>query len=391
MIPTGAGQTTRAGRYIRQPTGYRAFIPAPLPPDPPLQIDNELLTVLSDADQALGRLDGSTEMLPNPNLFVAVYVKKEAVLSSQIEGTQASLSDVLEYEAMQASRRPRGDVSEVVNYVAAMNHGLERLKTLPLSNRLLREIHAVLLQEVRGQEKLPGEFRRSQVWFGGIEPMTAEFVPPPHLESEHAMAELESYIHTGQTTPVLIKAGLIHSQFEIIHPFLDGNGRMGRLLITFFLCHLGVLKRPILYLSAYLKQHQTEYYERLQAVRDSGDWEGWLKFFLRAVFEVSREATDTAHRIIAMREMHRHVVEQVTGSVYGLDLLDLLFKQPYIAVTAAAQALQVSYPMANGLVKDFMSLGLLAEITGQKRNRIFAYQPYLQLLDRRAKTATPTA
>lgn len=276
-------RSTRAGQYIKQITGYSAFIPKPLPPDPSVNIDGELLTLLSEADQALGRLDGSADILPNPDLFVSMYVRKEAVLSSQIEGTQASLANVLEYEAGIRPRGLPGDVAETVNYIRAMNRGLARLEELPVCNRLLKEIHGVLLQGVRGNEKSPGEFRRSQNWIGppGGNLATAFFVPPPPYEMEHAMGDLELYIHQDTQTPILLKCGMVHAQFETVHPFLDGNGRLGRLLITFLLCQQGVLKRPLLYLSAYFKQYRDEYYERLQEVRVSGDWERWLKFFLR--------------------------------------------------------------------------------------------------------------
>ena len=369
---------------MAQPTGHRAFVPRPLPPDPPLSINADLLVVHSRADQALGRLDASADMLPNPDLFVGMYVRKEAVLSSQIEGTQASLTDVLEHEAARARRRGRSDVGEVINYVDAMNYGLERLESLPLSNRLLMEIHGRLLQGVRGQERRPGEFRTSQNWMGAG-PGTlndAIFVPPPPHEMKEAMGELEHYIHSDAPESTLLKAGLLHSQFETIHPFLDGNGRMGRLLVTFFLCQQGVLKRPLLYLSAYFRQHQQEYYDRLQAVRDDGGWEEWLKYFLTAVAEVSEEASATARSIISMREAHRQQIQDyLPGSNSGLTLLDLLFATPYITVPEAAYALDVSYPTANYLIASFHEIGLVEEVTGQVRNRIFRYKPYLGLLE----------
>ena len=382
----GAQSSKRAGHYVRQPTGYGAFVPNSLPFDPPMQMNEELISTLSKADQALGRLDASADILPNPDLFVHMYVRKEAVLSSQIEGTQASLTDLLEYEASMARRRLQGDVVEVANYVRAMNYGIERLGELPLSNRLLREIHAELLKGVRGSNKLPGEFRSSQVWIGPSEksgPSTAVFVPPPAHEVERAIGDLESYIHKDVPTPVLIKAGLVHSQFETIHPFLDGNGRMGRLLITFLLCQQGVLKRPLLYLSAYFKEHRDEYYSRLQAVRDSGDIEGWLQFFLTAVWRVSDEAAETARQILAVREQHRLLVQsQVAGSVHGLELLDSLYEHPYTTVNIAARILGVSYPTANNLISNFANLELIQEITGQTRDRIFKYSSYLDLLER---------
>lgn len=374
---------SRVGRYVRQPGGYRAFIPVPLPPNPPLQIGDQFLNILSKADQALGRLDASADMLPNPNLFVGMYVRKEAALSSQIEGTQASLADVLEYEAAAAHRNLTADVAEIINYVKAMNYGLQRLNELPLSNRLLREIHGELLSGVRGGQMTPGEFRTSQNWIGpaGCDLSEAVFVPPPPHEMEQAIGELETFIHINTPMPALIKIGLIHSQFETIHPFLDGNGRMGRLLITFFLYQQGVLKRPLLYLSSYFKQNRDEYYTRLQAVRDNGDWEQWLQFFATAVWHVSREAADTAHQILVMREQHRHVIqERLAGSVNGLELLDHLYQMPYLTVDMAKTALNVSYPTANSLVTNLTELGLLREVTGRQRDRLFEYAQYVNLL-----------
>ena len=384
MVLVRAQSSKRAGHYIKQSTGYEAFVPKPLPFAPPIQMNEELISTLSKADQALGRLDASADILPNPDLFVRMYVRKEAVLSSQIEGTQASLTDLLEYEASPARRRPQSDVIEVSNYVRAMNHGIERLDVIPISNRLLREIHAELLRGVRGSNKSPGEFRSSQVWIGPSESdlSAAVFVPPPAHEVERAIGDLESYMHKDVLTPVLIKAGLVHSQFETIHPFLDGNGRMGRLLITFLLCQQEVLKRPLLYLSAYFKEHRDEYYSRLQAVRDSGDIEGWLQFFLTAVWRVSDEAAETARQILALREQHRLLVQSRTvSSVHGLELLDSLYEHPYITVNRAAGILGVAYPTANNLINNFANLGLLQEITGQTRDRIFKYSPYLDLME----------
>jgi Fic family protein len=381
---------SRAGQYVTQVGGYRAFIPSPLPPDPPLKIDDELLNVLSKADQALGRLDASADMLPNPDLFVSMYVRKEAVLSSQIEGTQASLTDVLEYEVSQIRKGVSPDIDEVVNYIKAMNYGLERLKALPLSNRLTREIHRQLLSGVRGEEKSPGEFRKSQNWIGGRNPTEALYVPPPPYEMEQALGDLEKYIHSDSPMPVLMKTGFIHSQFETIHPFLDGNGRMGRLLITFFLCQQGVLKRPLLYLSAYFKQHRDEYYNRLQAVRDTGDWEQWLKFFLTAIWRVSQEASATAQQILALRENHRQMIQELTpGSSKGLELLDELYLHPYTTVDMTATDLKVSYPTANTLIGELVFLGILTEITGRQRNRVFVYEQYLDLLKKGTEASIP--
>ncbi len=296
----------RAGRYIQQPTGYQAFIPASIPPEPALRFDPELVTAISKAELALGRLDGAAQILPNPDLFVLMYVRKEAVLSSQIEGTQASLVDVLQFEAALEDGKPQ-DSEEVSNYVGAMNYGLRRLRDFPISLRLIREIHAELLSGVRGSERNPGEFRTSQNWIGpsGCTLNDAQFVPPPPHEMMEALDNLERFLHAPIPMPQLMKAGIAHAQFETIHPFLDGNGRVGRLLITFLLCQQGILQYPLLYLSHYFKQHRSEYYERLQSIRESGDWEGWLKFFLKGVDEVSQEAAATAKQIVRLREEHR--------------------------------------------------------------------------------------
>jgi len=373
----------RAGRYILQPQGYHAFIPANLPPVPPISMDDEMWTLLSQADRALGRLDGSTTVLPNPDLFVYMYVRKEAVLSSQIEGTQASLIDLVEFESKAAESGIQGDVEEVVNYVAAMNYGLNRLKELPLSLRLIREIHEKLLKGVRGADKNPGEFRSSQNWVGapGSRPDTARHVPPPPYEMQGALDNLEKYIHDETPVPLLIKVGLVHSQFETIHPFLDGNGRVGRLLITFLLCERGVLQRPLLYLSHYFKQNRTEYYDRLQAVRDTGDWEPWLKFFLRGVAIVAQEATATARKVVDLREEDRRRVtaQMGRGASKGLVLLEQLYSRPIVDVVAVSKIVDRSIPIANDLVRELCKIGILKETTGRKRNRSFAYSAYLDL------------
>lgn len=372
-------QAGRAGTYIQQSGNYRAFIPRPLPPTPPLVYDDELLGLLSLADQAVGRLDATSELLPNPDLLVAMYVNKEAVLSSQIEGTQASLNDVLEVQAGVVRKERAGDVGEVVNYVRAMNHGLARLDSLPLSLRLIGEIHAELLKNVRGSRRDPGEFRRTQNWIGtsGTSLGQALFVPPPQHEVPKAMGDLENYLHVpAPPPPLLVKAGLAHAQFETIHPFLDGNGRLGRLLITFLLCQWGLLKKPLLYLSLYLKKHRQEYYERLQAVRDLGDWEGWLKFFLRGVAEVAGQASATASAIQRLRNEHLKLMDAIPQ---GMRLLELMFKMTFITVTLASNSLDVSYPTARKVIQKFVALGLLQEITSGQRNRVYSYASYLAL------------
>lgn len=374
----------RSGRYVKQAGDYRAFIPAPLPPDPPIAMDTELARMLSDADRALGRLDGVTSVLPNPDLFVAMYVRHEAVLSSQIEGTQSTLEDVLQFEIDAAGQDVPKDVEEVVNYVRAMNHGLERLDSLPLSLRLIREIHGVLLEDVRGSHRTPGEFRRTQNWIGpaGCTLQTASFVPPPVPDMLDALDNLEKFLHDA-SLPVLIQCGLAHAQFETIHPFLDGNGRVGRLLITFLLCHNGALHRPLLYLSYYLKMHRAQYYDRLMAIRSEGDWEGWMKFFLRGVSEVSEAATTTARAILKLREEHRQMIMEKLGTTASnaLRLLDFLFEQPIITVRVVEKHLQSSYVTAGKLVDQLVELGLLRETTGYQRNRRYRYEPYLALFE----------
>lgn len=379
----------RSGRFVRQVAGYRAFLPAPLPPDnPPLNFDAELLLLLTEADRNLGRLDGVASILPDPNLFVAMYVRQEAVLSSQIEGTQSTLEDVLQFEIDAAGEDRPKDVEEVVNYVRAMNHGLARLPEMPLSKRLIREIHAELMAGVRGGNKEPGEFRRSQNWIGsaGCDLSTATFVPPPIDEMNAALDNLEGYIRdAGQL--VLIQCGLAHAQFETIHPFLDGNGRVGRLLVTFLLCERGVLQRPLLYLSHFLKRNRGEYYDRLTATREAGDWEGWLRFFLRGVAEVSREATDTARRITAMRERDRAGLQPHVTNPLAFVLLDKLYAQPICTVKLAEQWLGCSNATAAKLIRQFEDAGLLREMTGFGRNRRYSYDPYLALFS--PSTAPP--
>ena len=373
----------RAGRYLAQPTGYRAFSPAPLPPQPPVRLEGELQALLSKADRALGRLDGSIQTLPNPDLFVFMYVRKEAVLSSQIEGTQSSLQDLLAAEAHILSPDLPRDVDEVVNYVTAMNYGLARLAALPVSVRLIREIHERLLQSVRGARLTPGELRRTQNWIGpgGCTLSEATFVPPPPHEVPEALGALETFLHADSDIPALIQIGLAHAQFETIHPFLDGNGRVGRLLISFLLCQREILVKPVLYLSHYFKRHRTEYYERLQAVRDTGDWEGWLAFFLRGVARVSLEATDTARRILALREDHRARVTQGLGRAAGNGhkVLEHLYQRPIVAVADVEALTATSYTAANNLVSRMVELGVLVEATGYRRNRLFRYQAYIDL------------
>ncbi len=375
--------TERGGQYVTQAAGYRAFIPAPLPPNPPLHLDGELHSLLSAADRALGRLDGSVLTLPNPDLFVLMYVRKEAVLSSQIEGTQSSLQDLLAAEAELFDAATPKDVDEVINYVTAMKHGITRLSELPVSVRLIREIHEKLMKGVRGGLLQPGELRRSQNWIGpaGCTLTTATFVPPPHHLVPEVLGDLEKFIHAHDDLPPLIKIALAHVQFETIHPFLDGNGRVGRLLITFLLTEGGVLHKPVLYLSHYFKQNRQEYYEHLQAVRDRGAWEAWLKFFLEGVTIVATEATDTARRIQLLREQHRSAITDKLGRAAGNGhkVLEYLFDRPIIAVNDVPRLTGTTYPAANSLVSKLVELGVLREMTGHTRNRRFRYAPYIDL------------
>jgi Fic family protein len=385
MAMLSATDSTRAGRYIRQPNGYSAFIPADLPPNPTLDLGAELTRLLSDADRALGRLDGSVQTLPNPDLFVFMYVRKEAVLSSQIEGTQSSLQDVLAAEAQLFDSDLPRDVDEVINYVHAMNHGLERLSSLPVSVRLIREIHAELMRGVRGGSLQPGDLRTSQNWIGsgGATLAGATFVPPPHHIVPEALGALERFLHAESTMPPLLKIALAHVQFETIHPFLDGNGRVGRLLITFLLTECSVLHKPVLYLSHYFKQHRQQYYDLLQGVRDRGDWESWLAFFLRGVVQVADEAVDTARRILLLREEHRAAITERLGRAAGngLKVLESLYDRPIVSVHDLRQTTGTTYPAANNLASKFVTLGILKERTGYARNRRFQYAPYIDLFN----------
>ncbi|TAG25196.1 MAG: Fic family protein [Burkholderiales bacterium] len=373
----------RAGRYLQQPTGYRAFLPAALPPNPALMMDEELTDLLSQADRALGRLDGSVLTLPNPDLFILMYVRKEAVLSSQIEGTQSSLQDLLAAEASLYDEHRPQDVEEVINYVRAMKHGMARLDSLPVSMRLIREIHAELMQGVRGSRLEPGELRRSQNWIGpaGCTLATASFVPPPAHEVARLLGELEQFLHAPLRLPPLVKIALAHVQFETIHPFLDGNGRVGRLLITFLLTERAVLHKPVLYLSHYFKQNRQQYYEHLQAVRDSGAWEAWLRFFLKGVIQVASEATETARRIQLLREQHRSDITEKLGRAAGNGhrVLERLFDRPIMTVAQTRELTGTTYAAANTLVNRLTEIGVLEEMTGYARNRRFRYRDYVRL------------
>lgn len=382
---TSVARIGRAGRYVLQPAGYRAFLPASLPPNPPIRIEGKLQNMLSSADLALGRLDGSVQILPNPDLFVYMYVRKEAVLSSQIEGTQSSLQDLLAAEAeIYSPDRPR-DVEEVVNYVSAMNHGVARLAELPVSVRLIREIHEKLLTGVRGSVLTPGELRRTQNWIGpaGSTIRTAAFVPPPPDFVPESLSQFERFLHDDSAMPLLIKIGLAHAQFETIHPFLDGNGRVGRLLVTFLLCEKNALTKPVLYLSHYFKRHRERYYELLQKTRDDGDFESWLEFFLEGVVTVSAEAAETARLIIALRENDRAaiILELGRSAGNGQKILEHLYQRPIVSVNEVAELINMTFAAANTIVGRLVDLGILVEITGNARHRRFGYQKYMRLFD----------
>ena len=381
-----AVRSQRLGRYEVTAVGgerVKAFVPPPLPPCPPVDLA-PFQTLLDRANQALGRLDGVASILPDTPLFLYMYVRKEAVLSSQIEGTQSSLSDLLLFEAEEAPGVPLDDVREVSNYVAAMDHGLARLKEcFPLSLRLLREIHGILLARGRGQGLDPGEFRRSQNWVGGTRPGNAAFVPPPPNELMACLGDLERFLHADTPTiPVLMKAGLAHVQFETIHPFLDGNGRLGRLLITLFLCEQRVLQDPLLYLSLYLKANRSTYYELLQAVRETGDWERWLDFFLTGVLETATQAADAARQILGLFEADRRTIEALgRPASSALRVHQLLQTKPLITIPMAASALALSRPTVTSSLDHLQRARIVRETTGRQRGRAFVYDRYLALLN----------
>lgn len=360
-----------------------AFIPYALPPNPPLDLSLSRQRALERAHLACGRLDGISALLPDPNLFLYGYVRREAVLSSQIEGTQSSLSDLLMFEINEVPGVPTDDVIEVSNYVAALEHGMSRLAgDFPLSNRLLREMHQLLLARGRGSDKQPGAFRRSQNWIGGTRPGNAHFVPPPPEAVEGCMSQLEQFIH-GQENglPTLIKAALAHVQFETIHPFLDGNGRIGRLLIALILHDQGVLRQPLLYLSLYFKRYRDRYYQLLDGVRTDGDWEAWLDFFLEGVEQTANGAVETAHRLLAIFREHDDQV-QVFGrsTANALRMLQILRVRPVATLTDLSERAGVSYPTAAKIIEMLREIGIVREMTGRRRDRLFAYDQYVRIL-----------
>ncbi|MHB1618259.1 MAG: Fic family protein [Metallibacterium sp.] len=384
-------QRGSTGRYEVTATAgetVRAFVPAALPPVPPLDLAGTRQRQLEQALLACGRLDAVTALLPEPDLFLYAYVRREAVLSSQIEGTQSSLSDLLLFELDEAPGVPFDDVVEVSNYVAALEHGLARLREgFPLSNRLLREVHGKLLARGRGADKLPGEFRRSQNWIGGTRPGNAHYVPPPVPRIAECMATLERFIHAeADGLPILVKAALAHVQFETIHPFLDGNGRVGRLLIALMLADAGVLAQPLLYLSLYFKQHRAEYYRQLDAVRRDGDWEAWVDFFLEGVAQTAAGAVDTAHRLLALfADDAAKARGRGRAAANTLRVFDALRARPIASINDLSRRTTVSYPTVARAIEALAALGIVRELTGRKRDRVFAYDRYLAVLNEGAE------
>ena len=362
----------------------RAFLPHSLPPVPPLDLSGTHQRLLERATHALGRLDSVSALLPDPQLFLYAYVRREAVLSSQIEGTQSSLSDLLLFELEEVPGVPFDDVMEVSNYVAALEYGMSRLREgFPLCNRLLREMHSKLMSRGRGSEKNPGEFRRTQNWIGGTRPGNAHFVPPPPQEVESCMAALEAFLHEDTTgTPLLVKAALAHVQFETIHPFLDGNGRLGRLLIALLLHNGGLLEEPLLYLSLYLKTHRSTYYELLDRVRTKGDWEAWVDFFLEGVEETALGAVHTARRLVSLFESDTSRAQVVgRGAPNALRVLQALRQRPLLGLTQVSQYTGMTFPTASKAMQQLVTVGIARELTGQRRNRIFSYDAYLNILN----------
>lgn len=381
-------RSTRAGRWVRQQAGaegFSAFIPAPLPPAPPLQFSAELQRLSEAAGRALGRLEGVSASL-EPDRLLYMYVRKEAVLSSAIEGTQSTLSDLLRFEAEGTPGTPVDEVREVSRYVQALQHGTKQIRSgkLPLSLRLLREIHKVLMKGGRGSAQAPGEFRRTQNWVGGTRPGNARYVPPPPHEMHIALDNLERFLHDeDQFTPPVIKAGLAHAQFETIHPFLDGNGRVGRLLVSLMLVMDGVLSQPFLYLSLYLREHRADYYDALQRVRTHGDWEGWIRFFLVGVEAVASQAADTVTALVTVFDRDRTRI-QTLGRAAGsaLQVYDVLRRRIVVSIPGVAREAGVTWPTAKAALERLRELGIVAESTGRRRDRLYTYTRQLEILNR---------
>jgi Fic family protein len=383
------GETGRYEITVAGGESVQAFVPAPLPPKPQLALEGSVQPILERALLALGRLDSLSTLLPDTALFLYAYVRKEAVLSSQIEGTQSSLSDLLLFELDEAPGVPAGDVVEVSNYVAAMEHGLARLhEGFPLSSRLVREIHGVLLARGRGSEKEPGHFRRTQNWVGGSRPGTAAFVPPPPQMLADCMSDLERFLHSEEDNiSIVIRAALAHVQFETIHPFLDGNGRVGRLMVPLLLCHAGVLHQPLLYLSLYLKQNRDEYYRLLDLVRKEGDWESWVEFFLIGVQQTAEGAVSTAQRLASMFQEDRSRIQdrgRAAGS--ALRVHEALKERPVTSLQEVSRRSGLSFPAASAGMVLLEKAGIAQELTGRKRNRVYGYSRYLEILSEGTET-----
>jgi Fic family protein len=383
--------STRAGRWVRQqagPEGFSAFIPAPLPPVPPLEFTPELQHLSEAAGRALGRLEGVSASV-EPDRLLYVYVRKEAVLSSAIEGTQSTLSDLLRFEAEEAPGTPVDEVREVSRYVEALQYGISRIRSgrLPLSLRLIREIHKVLMKGGRGSGQAPGEFRRTQNWVGGTRPGNARYVPPPPHEMLAALHNLERFLHDRDgVTPPVIKAGLAHAQFETIHPFLDGNGRVGRLLVSLMLVVDGVLSQPFLYLSLYLREHRADYYDALQRIRTHGDWEGWLRFYLIGVEAVANQAADTVTSLVTLFQEDRNRVQGLGRAARtALLVYDVLQRRVVVSITGAAREAGVTWPTSRAALERLAALGITAESTGRQRDRLYTYTRQLEILNRGTK------
>ena len=374
--PTGRFEVTA---YEREQV--RAFVPSALPPSPPLEMTADRRRLLEEADAALAKLDGAALHLPEIGLFLYAYVRKEAVLSSQIEGTQSTLSDLMLFE-LDDLRIPFDDVKEVSSYVVAMEHGMARLKDIPLSGRLIRELHEKLMTTGRGSEKQPGEFRRSQNWIGGRRPSQAHYVPPPAYEVMSCMSDLDKFINAEDDMPTLIRVAIMHLQFESIHPFLDGNGRIGRLMISLFLLQCGKLTRPLLYLSLYLKAHKSEYYQLLDRVRYEGDWEAWIDFFLKGVSETAYSASSTARKLTDCYQSDFQKIDKLGRSGgKAVSVLDCFRKRPVLDIKGVTNALSTNFPAATRAVQALVDSGILRETTGRARNRVFVYQRYIEILN----------
>ena len=373
-----------AGKLIKTDRNYWAFIPNALPPK--IDFNPSLINLLAEANLLVGKLSETGSQLPNPNLIIQPYMRREAVESSKIEGTQASLSDLFRFEALGDEKKINGrqykDVREVSNYVKAMEYGLKRLKELPLCLRLIKEMHGKLMTGVRGEHLTPGEFRKSQNWIGraGATLNNATYVPPPVDEMKYALNDLEKYLHNRESYPVLVQCGIIHYQFEAIHPFLDGNGRIGRLLTALFLCEREYLKHPMLYLSEYFEHNRRDYYDGLLAVSERGEWGNWIMFFLGAVVSQSKNAIDTSRKIIHLLETYQLKIHELHMPMLSLKLIEQLFMNPYITITEVAERLNTTYPTAKSMIEKFLKAGIVVEITSRQRNKIYCAQALLNLL-----------